>query len=371
LIGVLALAGPAFAGCPLDAGALATAEQRGRERLFADDLAGYDAVWSALVADLPCAEAPLEAERFAALLYVRAVAAFASGADWQPPLDAALRANPALRRDFGPPELREWPVPAPAPPGAPLPADAAFRLDGRVVTSVPALGAWHVVQRVQAEAVDTRVVEDGEWPAEWRERAASEEAPRDAGPWLLVALGPALGVRDQSPTPPTAWVPASSVVGPAAQLAVTGGVGPLVWTSSALVQPGAAPALDGWLLVELPAPGPFALRAGGGATTTSVGTFAPRDGRPSASVVQDHSVALLPRLEARFDRDAVRAGLSGGASLAGFLVGADLGVGLGGPFVLWSSAQLLRLRFDAVGEPLSVRSGRATASVGVGWTGGR
>ena len=84
---------------------------RSKAAIGADDVVGHGALYRQLQAQLPCLEVQLPKEPWAEFLVGMAVVEYALGRAWEPPLRTALEVYPLVVRDYGPPEIREYPAP--------------------------------------------------------------------------------------------------------------------------------------------------------------------------------------------------------------------------------------------------------------------
>jgi len=168
---LLALSTPALASpecAPFVEQDLRELVARSKAAIDADDVVSHGALFRELQARLPCLEAQVPKEAWAEFLVGMAVVEFALGRSWEPPLRTALGIHPSVTRDYGPPEIREYPLPEGGQSGtATLAAGAVYFVDGVVVTTAPSLDGLHVVQRLEGGSWTTEVLLDEPFPAEW------------------------------------------------------------------------------------------------------------------------------------------------------------------------------------------------------------
>ncbi len=170
------------------------------DALFADDAGRVERVLQALRAQVRCLAGPVPTSSWARLLYGQALVAYARGEAWEPLVTAALRADPDLVRDLGPPVVRGYEPPAGAQAHT-LPPRTDGRvvlLDGVVVTGPFDLVGPHILQLAPADGDvpwESRWVDDGVVPDRFR----VSEAPSTSGPDPAASSGatasPALAVR--------------------------------------------------------------------------------------------------------------------------------------------------------------------------------
>lgn len=173
---------PLNAVCPLMSRAeLDASVARGREALFAEDIATVAAVDAELQKRLPCFRGSLvEPEQWAPHLVTLSIAAYARNLDWQTPLASALASLPTVSRAVGAGHpVGAWVAPAPAPATRTSPAGVEVYVDGRRVSYLPPMVGPHLVQLRDGKQFLTRYLPNGEAHAPWDELLAPfiQDAP--------------------------------------------------------------------------------------------------------------------------------------------------------------------------------------------------
>ena len=147
---------------------------RGREALFAEDIATVVAVDAELQKRLPCFRGALvEPEHWAPHLVTLSIAAYARNLDWQTPLASALASLPTVSRAVGAGHpVGAWVAPAPVAATRTAPAGVEVYVDGRRVSYLPPLVGPHLVQLRDGKQFLTRYLVNGEADAPWEELLA-------------------------------------------------------------------------------------------------------------------------------------------------------------------------------------------------------
>ena len=343
-----------------------------------DDLVRHGAVFRAMQEQIPCLDERVPVEKWSEFLIGFSIVEYAMGREWKPALDAALRVNPSVPREFGPVEIRSYTSAVNLQPddAYDLPTDAEFYVDGKQITKEPSLGKLHIVQRKKDGAWSSFLLLGQPWPEEWKAERAPEVSDSGDGPSLrasvfaqggLVAGGQTLG-NDNSPL-----IPEGNAAGALLGVGSFGDYAPspfagLFWDISAPL--GLTGGLGNGMAVEAYAgpagfAGPVAINVGAGMTTVGI-----EDVNGTRLVIIPQ-----PRLGARYVQEITTdldldVGVGGGWVPPGWHGRLHAGV-RGGSKVGWNAGLTLSANGASLEEPVGNGGVTAAASaIRVGLRGG-